>query len=118
MLLRNLLRAIGCDKQCLGKSEMTSGNAYKVTLYYRGHRCSFVFNDNFENKSTKKDFLYCLVLDAQAYDNVSDAWEFARAFGYEYNAETRKLYSECKKQSERLHRLFNDTEIDLLSTIE
>ena len=109
---------IKCERKKLGKSEMTSGNAYKITLSYHGHWCSFVFNDNFKNASKKKDFLYCLYLDAMAYENVRDVFEFAREYGYDDWHKACKPYSLCKAQSVRLHKLFNDAEIELLSTIE
>ena len=117
-MLRRLLSMIKCERKKLGKSEMTSGNAYKITLSYRGHWCSFVFNDNFKNVSKKKDFLYCLYLDAMAYEQSRDVFEFAREFGFADWREARKPYSACKAQSVRLHKLFNDAEIDILSQIE
>lgn len=122
-----ILSKIKCTRTYLRKSEMCSGNAYKITLSYHGKRCSFVFHDNFKNQSNKRDFVYCLVLDAQAYDNTRDLYEFAREFGYLRYADVgdadamqraRKARKACEKQSERLHRLFNDNEIDFLSTIE
>ena len=117
-MLRRLLGMIKCTRKKLGKSEMTSGNAYKITLSYNGNWCSFVFNDNFMNASKKKDFLYCLYLDAMAYDQSRDVFEFAREYGYEDWQKARKPYSACKAQSVRLHKLFNQAEIDLLSEIE
>lgn len=119
-MLNRLLSMIKCTKTYLRKSEMCTGDAYRVTLTYKGNRCSFVFHDNFRNESTKKDFIYCLVLDAQAYDNARDFYDFATEFGYDYtrDSEARKAYRACEKQSDRLHRLFNQQEIDILSEIE
>lgn len=119
-MLNRLLSLIKCSKIDLGKSKVTSGNAYRVTLVHGGERCSFVFNDNFKNESDKKDFLYCLFLDAQCYDNARDVWDFAREYfgGYDDMKSARKAYDACRKQYARLHRLFNKAEIELLSTIE
>lgn len=118
MLLEKLLSMIKCTKTYLRKSEMCSGDAYKITLSYHGKRCSFVFHDNYKNESKKKDFIYYLVLDALAYDNCPDVYNFMRIFGYVDVQQARTLYRACEKQSERLHRLFNQNEIDILSTIE
>lgn len=118
MLLEKLLSMIKCKRTYLRKSDMCSGNAYKITLSYKGHWCSFIFHDNYKNESKKSDFLYCLVLDAQAYENSRDAYEFMSEFGYKSFDEARKVRNACEKQYERLHRLFNQTEIDILSTIE
>ena len=118
MLLEKLLSMIKCDKQRLGKSDVCSGDVYRITLYYNGNRCVFTFHDNYKNESTKRDFVYCLVLDAQAYESTRDTYEFMREFGYKSMDEARKVRKACEKQSERLHRLFNQNEIDILSTIE
>ena len=119
MTLKELLKNIKCKRTYLRKSSMTSGNAYRITLTYKGEKCSFVFNDNHRNESRKNDFLYCLVLDAQAYDLSRDIGDFIKSFGYADEWQSGVIaYNACKKQSERLHRLFNDEEVELLSTIE
>lgn len=126
-MLNRLLSTIKCSKTYLRKSDMCSGNAYRITLTYKGNRCSFVFHDNFKNASKKKDFLYCLVLDAQCYESTRDLYDFAREYGYLYYADVgdldalkraKKAFDSCRLQSERLHKLFNEQEIELLSTIE
>lgn len=117
-MLNRLLRMIKCKRKYIGKSTLTSGNSYKIVLSYKGKWCAFIFNDNFKNESSKKDFLYCLVLDAQAYDNARGLDDFMHTFGYTDEKEARGAYRACKVQSVRLHSLFNEQEIDLLSTIE
>lgn len=117
-MLKRLLGMIKCTKNYAGKSDMCSGDKFRVTLTYKGKRCSFVFHDNYKNASKKKDFLYCLYLDAMAYEQSRDVFEFAREYGYADWKEARKPYSACKAQSERLHKLFNEAEIDILSEIE
>jgi len=121
MTLKELLKQIKCKRTYVRKSDMCSGDMFRITLTYKKHKCWFFFNDNYMNKSIKKDFLYCLYLDATAYDECKDdILSFAWQFGYEIESmqKTRRIYSACKKQSERLHRLFNDEEVELLSTIE
>ena len=122
-MLDRFVRSIKYKRTYIGKSHITTGNAYKINLAYNHHYCSFVFNDNFKNESKKKDFLYCLLLDAMAYDQARDVYDFARTFGYdmytrEEIAKVRKIYYACREQSKRLHRLFNEQEIELLSMIE
>ena len=116
-MLNRLLRSIKVRKVYAGKSEMTSGNKYYVFISHGGHWCKIIFNDNFKNDSTKKDILWCLYLDAQAYDNASDYMQFAYEYGYKDWSEAQKVFKELKKQSERLHRLFTDAEIEMLSNI-
>ena len=124
LTLEKLLDRVICLKKDLGKSEMTSGNAYEISVFYK--RCKvqrqikFVFNDNFKNASTKRDWLYALVLDAQSYEQAHDENDFAFMFGYGPCAtkESRRIYKACKKQYKLLHWLFNEAEIEILSTIE
>ena len=115
--LNSFYDKITWQKTYMGKSNMTSGNKYFITIYYNGKRCSFVFHDNYMNQSKKKELLYCLLLDAECYDESTDIYYFADAYGYKHTAEAEKAYAGCKRQSERLHRLFTDEEIALLSMI-
>ena len=115
--VNSFIDKIHCRKTYLRKSTMTSGNAYMVTLSYKGKRCSFVFNDNYGNASDKEDFLYCLVLDAQSFEGVEGLKEFKNEFGYNSYREAGKAYSACCRQSLRLHRLFTDEEIALLAML-
>lgn len=105
------------QKTYMSKSDKTSGNKYFITIYYNGKRSSFVFHDNYMNQSKKKELLYCLLLDAECYENSIDIYDFADAYGYKHTAEAEKAYEGCKRQSERLHKLFTDEEIALLSMI-
>lgn len=113
-----LLSKIKCKKTYLRESEMCSGNAYRVTLTYKGKKCSFTFHDNYYNKSSKKDFLYCLCLDANSYEFNSDISDFVREFGYNDIRKAWKAYDGCKRQYERLHKLFDAKEIEILNTLE
>ena len=115
--VNSFIDKISCHKTRMGKSEMTSGNKFHITLMYKGKRCSFVFHDNFRNASKKEDFLYCLYLDAQAFEGVEDLREFMNEFGYTDFKKAGVVYSKCAKQSERLHRLFTDEEIALLAML-
>ena len=106
-----VLEKIKVKKTLIGKSQMTSGNAYRVTLTYNGKKCSMVFNDNYRNGSDIKDFIYSLLLDAAGYDNVES---FMREFGYKEYSQGKKIYNACKRQYEKLTRLFNEEEINEL----
>lgn len=112
-----LLDEIKCTRTNLGKSTMTSGDAFRVTLSYKGRKCSFIFNDNYLNKCEKVDFIYCLLRDADAYNCTKSFEDFAFEFGYnEDSMKAYKIYKECKKQAERTKRLFKNIEIMKLYT--
>lgn len=115
--VNSLFDRIGCQKTYMSKSDMCSGNKYFITISYKDKHIGFVFHDNYLNQSSKKDFLYCLIDDARAFENCRNLVEFMREFGYTEASKARKAYNGCMKQSERLHKLFTDEEIALLSMI-
>lgn len=114
---KNLLNEINTTKTYIRKSDLTSGNAYRVTLTRNGVKVGFIFNDNIYNESDKNDFIYSLLSDSQAYENARDLTDFMLAFGYDDIPQAKQVYDACKKQSERLHKLFNDAEIETLGKI-
>lgn len=114
---KTLLNEINTTKTYIRKSDCTSGNAYRVTLTRNGVKVGFVFNDNIYNKSDKNDFIYSLLSDSQAYENARDLTDFMLDFGYDNIPQAKTIFDACKKQSERLHKLFNDAEIETLEKI-
>ena len=112
-----LLNEINSTETYIGKSDLTSGNAYRVTLTRNGVKVGFIFNDNIYNESDKNDFIYSLLSDSQAYENARDLTDFMNEFGYTDAQKAKQAYNACKKQSDRLHKLFNDSEIETLKKI-
>lgn len=117
-MLKRLLGMIKCTKTYIRKSEMCSGDEFRITLTYKGKKAVFRFHDNYLNKSDKSDFIRCLLLDSEAYENARNIYDFMSDFGYENIREAKRIYKACENQSERVHRLFNEQEIQVLSTIE
>ena len=114
---KSLLDNISYNKEYICKSKMTYGNAYKITLEKDNKKIYFIFNDNAYNESDKNDFIYSLLLDSQAYENARDLTDFMLAFGYDNIPQAKQVYNTCKKQFDRLHKLFNDAEIKMLEKI-
>ena len=88
----------------------------------RGNKTySFPFYDSVANyeegkRPTKYDVLACL----DTYDYINGIEDFALEFGYnlyDNYKETEKIYKACMKQSEKLHGLFTDEELEMLSEI-
>lgn len=104
------------SKTDLGKSTMTSGNAYRITLTHNGKKASFIFNDNYRNASGKEDLIVCLYNDAMAWAYHQCFEDFVWEYGYEIHQlkEAKKAYDECKKQDRRLSRLFSLEEINAI----
>ena len=114
---KTLLNEINTTKTYIRKSDLTSGNAYRVTLTRNDKKICFVFNDNIYNESDKNDFIYSLLSDSQAYESTRDLTDFMHEFGYTDDKQAKKIYDACKKQSERLHKLFTNKEIETLEKI-
>ena len=114
---KTLLSEVNASKTYIGKSDCTSGNAYRVTLTRNGVKVGFIFNDNIYNESDKNDFIYSLLSDSQAYESTRDLADFMNEFGYTDDTQAKKIYDACKKQSERLHKLFTNKEIETLEKI-
>lgn len=82
---------------------------------------SFPFYDsvaNYQNneRPSKYDVLACL----DTYDDINSIEDFANEFGYnlcDNYKETEKVYKACMKQSEKLHGLFTDEELEMLTDI-
>ena len=110
-----LLNQIKFTKTNIGRSTLTSGDAYRITLTHKGRRCSFIFNDNYHNDSTKEDIINCLLMDADAYNNSRNFEDFAEEFGYSADSiKAYNIYKACKKQAEKVSRLFIDEEVNQL----
>ena len=109
--------------------EITRDEIVKKWGYYRwkyhceltrGHETySFPFFDSVANyekdeEPSKYDILACL----DTYDYISDIEDFASEFGYDIeDKETEKTYNACMRQSKKLHWLFTDEELEMLSEI-
>ena len=115
-----LTELVKSRKVYLDKSEETSGNKYRVYLQHNGKQVSFIYHDNYKNQSGTKDFLYSLLLDANAYEDSRNLEDFCDNYCYDMTDDKifkkgAKAYNECKKQCERLYYLFTDEEISQLS---
>lgn len=111
------LNKIKCSRSYVGKSPMCSGNKYRVRMSYNGRSVSFYFHDNYKNESEKKDYLYSLLLDMSAYDNTYNVDEFMREFGYKNYEEAQRIRNACKRNGDKVRKLFNEREIDELNEL-
>lgn len=125
MQANNFLAATGTRLEITRKGIT---NKWGANRYYyscklrRGNKTyTFQFYDsvnNYQNdeRPTKYDILACL----ETFDYIDGLEDFANEFGYdiyENYKETEKIYKACMKQSEKLHRLFDDEELEQLAEI-
>lgn len=95
---------------------------YKVIMKYNGHQFSCTYQCNVRFTPNVNDIIECIISDMYSYDNTTDMEDFAMEFGYElydeypkYNKETERIYKACKRTSEAMHKMFTDTELEMLS---
>jgi hypothetical protein len=101
-----------------------SRNIYQVTISYNGKKTSFRFGDSIKNTwdgirlDDEKDKAGILETITSDYfvtkENYPTIEDFKAEFGYEDNKIARRIYKACIVQSEKLHKLFNDDEIELI----
>jgi TusA-related sulfurtransferase len=96
---------------------------YRVFLRYNGKNTSFLFGDSLQNgydgimaadkpQEYKNTILDIIVSDSYTPEDFED---FCQEFGYE--EDSRKAYTifkKCVRQSEKIHKLFSDAELEKL----
>lgn len=112
----DILKKIKTTKTRLRKSEMTSGDKFKVKITYNGKSCYMTFHDNFKNESKKEDFIYSLLLDADTYNNITSLADFMN-FGYTDEKEAKAIYNACKRQAQKVNYLFTEQEKEKLQEL-
>lgn len=113
-LKQQLYDGIQIKATLVGKSQMTSGNEYKIRLEHNGKFVVLPYHTNINDIVDKQDIVECLLIESEAYENTMDVTDFADTFGYADYIKAKKAYQGCKKQSERLRKLFDDNEIAIL----
>lgn len=89
---------------------------FHVEIEYNENKMIFDFQCNTEFEQPEiKSVLFSVFSDAYAYENNPDILDFKDEMGYTDNKICRKFYELCKKESESLHRMFTNEEIELLS---
>lgn len=80
----------------------------------------FNFQCNKNRVPTKKDLIYSLLFDIDSYDCYRDMDdmdaldEFSKDYGYEKISDCLKAFRGCKEESEKMHILFTDAELEEL----
>ena len=104
-------------------SDRLTHDVYSVRIDRDGKSYRFPFyqsawcTDNGERPDTY-DVLSCLEKDCYC----TDAWDFADEYGYSVRSRSdfervTRIYNACKKQAEKLHRLFGEELMDDLREI-
>ena len=93
---------------------------YNCKISYNGKsfQTTYQCNPNYSDMSKMKfDFIYCVLLDKNTYDNSRDINDFANSLAmdyYEDYKEVKRIYKACQRASEQLDRMFSDEELNIL----
>ena len=96
-----------------------SRDIYRITITNNGTRISFRYGDSLKNTGsgttpTDDDILSCVKMD---YHNTAEQYptfaDFCDELGYDNDSiSSEKIYKNCLKQAEKLHKVFTDEEIE------
>lgn len=108
-----MLKTLKAKKQLKGKSPMTSGNKYQVTIERKdnGKKISFVYHDNYKNESKLNDFMYAIISDMRAIEYCDTIKDFMKEFGYDSYEEAKKIFNGCETNGNKLKSMFTIEEI-------
>lgn len=92
-------------KTRIEKSEMTSGDKFRITLTTNKgiRKRTFIFNDNYLNNSSKEEIMRCLVDDFYIVDNYyGNIKSFMRDYGYEDIHRANEVFNLCHQNHRNL----------------
>ena len=103
------------------KGDTEVRNIYRVTITKDKKRISFSFGDSIANtqegrKLDNYSILACCKLDYYSAKEYYPTFEdFANSFGYDIeDKKNQKIYKECIKQADKLHKIFTLEDIEKL----
>ena len=93
---------------------------YNCKISYNGKSFQTTYQCNPQYSDMDKikfDFVYCILLDKEAYDNALDEEDFAASIGFDYyedKKEVDRIYKACERASRKLDEMFSDEELNIL----
>lgn len=99
----------------------SDGNVkYNCKISYNGKSFQTTYQCNPQYSDMDKikfDFVYCILLDKEAYDNALDEEDFANNLAmdyYEDKKEVKRIYKACQRASCKLDEMFSQEELNIL----
>ena len=93
---------------------------YNCKISYNGKSFQTTYQCNPQYSDMDKikfDFIYCILLDKEAYDNAMDEEDFANNLAmdyYEDRKEVKRIYKACQRASCKLNEMFSQEELEIL----
>ena len=97
-----------------GHTKFSCKISYNGKSFQTTYQCNPQYSDM---DKIKFDFVYCILLDKEAYDNALDEEDFANNLAmdyYEDKKEVKRIYKACQRASHKLDEMFSDEELDIL----
>lgn len=88
-----------------------NANGYSCTLSYQGRSLTtdYFMGTGIDHPPRTDEILSGLLLDAQSAESSRDFEDFCSELGYDTDSrQAEKIYNQCLRLSERLHRLLGD----------
>lgn len=106
----------------IGKSNMTAGNHYLVTLERNGSSMTFDYHTNIYDELHVSEIVECLLMDRMSmeclYPNYWTVDNFRREFGYheddKSDEEIERIMETIEKNSKDLETLFTEDELETI----
>lgn len=106
-------------------TDSRGANKYRVTIKNGSLKFTTTFTDSIYNTcnhtpSSKMDILYCVLMDAQCYNNYDTLEDFCSEFGYDLDEEYPKcvrVFGSCKKQYDNITELFGTDGYEILNCL-
>jgi hypothetical protein len=106
-------------------TDSRGANKYRVTIKNGSLKFTTTFTDSLYNTynhkpSSKMDILYCVLMDAQCYDNYDNLEDFADNFGYdlyEERGKAKKVFYGCERAYDSITELFGTDGYEILNCL-
>ena len=98
----------------IGKSGMTAGDKFRITLQRGAKEITFLYHDNIYNDSTLEDYIQALLADKQYYDEID--WrrpkdEIISDLGFSEQCDyAEELLDELKENANKVDYMFTKEE--------
>lgn len=98
----------------IGKSDMTAGDEFKITLQRGDKEITFPYHDNIYNNSTLENYVQALIADKQYYDEID--WrrpkdDIIKELGFSEQYDYAEgLLDELKENADKVNYMFTEEE--------
>lgn len=111
---RSILNELTYNIERIGKSDMTAGDEFRITLQRGAKEITFPYHDNIYNDSTLENYVQALIADKQYYDEID--WrrpkdEIINELGFSEQYDyAEELLEELRENADKVDYMFTKEE--------